>query len=222
MHLVNRGLEPQSLEEVRCKYTDRWIAHYKHRSGKRPSDSYWRSYLAQLHTEFDGLCAYCESNASGEVDHFQPKSLFPHLVYCWDNWVFSCRDCNSSKGSKWPTSGYVDPCKSCGQYLPEECFQFDTRTGHILANTKLSSGFRERAQNTIDGLGLNDLVHLKNRLGWLRLIRVLLDQSSSPIRPQLDSDFKWLIARSTNHSSITRAFLAERGDLVDQDMRLRV
>jgi uncharacterized protein (TIGR02646 family) len=82
-------------------------------SGKRVKDA-----IAGMS---DGRCAYCQSNVSssyrgkkkapGEVEHFQPKALFPSMAYAWSNYFLGCGGCNGAKHDKWPREGYVRPDK---------------------------------------------------------------------------------------------------------------
>ena len=48
-----------------------------------------------------GKCAYCETlinaSRSQQVEHFKPKSLFPSLVYDWNNYFLACGGCNGTK-----------------------------------------------------------------------------------------------------------------------------
>ena len=57
-----------------------------------------------------------------ELDHFRPKSLFPHLLMSYYNLYWSCHVCNRLKTDRWPTRqlleqgiGYVDLCASTFQ-----------------------------------------------------------------------------------------------------------
>ncbi len=86
------------------------------RGGKRDFPPLWRTkkYVKKaLRAMSDGYCAYCQSpaeNQFGDVEHFQPKSLFPTLTYEWDNYFFSCQLCNHRKSDRWPEHGsYVRP-----------------------------------------------------------------------------------------------------------------
>lgn len=98
--------------------------------GRREFPAVWRRWQAGevkvlLKAVTAGHCAYCQSHAAadqhGDVEHYQPKSLFPRLVYRWDNYFFSCTLCNGAKGNKWPDrGGYVRPDR--GQ--PERNFVF--------------------------------------------------------------------------------------------------
>ena len=138
MHWVDRGSEPPQLPGIRAVRTPAWVQFYAHGAGARPTDHDWRLFHNNLKTIFHGLCAYCELPDPGEVDHFQPKSKFPQLVYRWDNWLFSCHPCNQAKREKWPNGGYVNPCSSMAFERPERYFDFSTRTKRIKPKEGLS------------------------------------------------------------------------------------
>ena len=44
-------------------------------------------------------CAYCEDSCADEIDHIQPKDLYPELVFAWENYLFACGKCNGEKRS---------------------------------------------------------------------------------------------------------------------------
>lgn len=72
--------------------------------------SIWKKAKAQLRTESNGKCAYCDAStevvAHGDVEHFRPKSVYWWLAYCYDNYLFSCQVCNQThKGNKFPVHG---------------------------------------------------------------------------------------------------------------------
>ena len=82
---------------------------------KKPSfPSLWGSAKLRLTKMCEGKCAYCEDHITavrlGQVEHFQPKSLFPSIAYDWDNYFLACGGCNGAKSDKWPDTGaYVRP-----------------------------------------------------------------------------------------------------------------
>ena len=155
MHWVRRGPEPPGLASVRSRYTPRWVAHYRDRTGPRPGDSRWRDFHDELRRGFSGICGYCEETSRGEVDHFRPKSRFPELVYEWSNWVLACHDCNHAKGDQWPPGGYADPCARSRSARPEGFFDFDVVTGEMVPRTGLSRARRAKALRTIGSLSPN-------------------------------------------------------------------
>ena len=70
----------------------------------------WKPLLAK---EGFHQCVYCaipEPRFGGlrnfHVEHFRPKSKFPHLENEFSNLFFACAICNSFKGDDWP----ADPC----------------------------------------------------------------------------------------------------------------
>lgn len=213
MHWVDRGPAPSRLEPVRSRYTPRWVEHYRDGAEPKPSDARWRDFRNDLSEVFSGLCGYCEESCLGVVDHFRPKSKFPELVYEWSNWVFAChRGCNTEKGEKWPTGGYVDPCAKSRSGRPENLFAFDTRTGAIKPRDGLSPARRKKAIQTRGDLDLNASHHLKNRSAWTRALEQSLSDTAT-VPPEF---LAWVIDRSTQLSSIARALLVERGySLID-------
>jgi len=85
-----------------------------------------KKYLAE---DFKHRCAYCDDLDSiyggynmYQVEHFAPKGKFPKLESTYENLLYSCPYCNSSKGDDWPSDeantnvagdeGYVDPCNA--------------------------------------------------------------------------------------------------------------
>ena len=211
MHWVERGPEPGGLGHIRQAYTPRWTQFYRNGVGTKPTDSRWREFHVYLGTRFDGLCGYCECTCKGELDHFRPKSRFPESVYEWSNWIFACHDCNQAKGDKWPIEGYVDPCTELASDRPESYFTFDTKTGEALPMKDLDESRFDKAQRMIDDLRLNGRHHLKERLVWLRLVSRAMADDPSEETPDAEVVRHELASRTTPLSSITRAWLVERG-----------
>lgn len=123
------------------------------------------------------MCWYCERLCDGEVDsggkaptvdHFRPISRFPELVYEWTNWIFSCRRCNSIKDNQWPDLGYVDPCVADVTERPDRYFDYDADTGEIVPKDGLTGDARQKALQTINDLGLNELDVRFYRIDWTR------------------------------------------------------
>ena len=213
MHWVDRGDEPEGLEAIRERYTPRWVSYHRDRVGQSPNDSRWQDFSADLGKRFSGLCAYCEKSCKGEVDHFRPKSRCPDLVYEWTNWLFACHECNQAKGDKWPAQGYVDPCADTEAEHPENYFGFNIETAHIIPRSDLSAGRHDRAVKMIGALQLNAAHHLRTRLWLLDFLRdrFPVDTQVRTQVPPSDSLRRRLVSRDTMLSSLTRAWLSERG-----------
>ena len=216
MHSVDRPEEPDGLGTVRKKLTPKWVGYYRHGKGKKPGDSRWREFQPDLSRVFFDQCGYCEELCKGEVDHFRPKSRDPELVYVWSNWVLACHTCNGTKRQKWPSGGYVDPCAKTRAAQPEAYFEFDTKTGHILPKPGLSSRRRKKASQMIDDLGLNLYYHLKRRAKWLTAVEANLTRDDAA-DPDHGEFIRLVASRETELSSITRAFLKERGFPVTEE-----
>ena len=46
-------------------------------------------------------CCYCEDSCADEVEHICPKSLYPGLVFVWENYLYSCGLCNPKKNNNY-------------------------------------------------------------------------------------------------------------------------
>ena len=151
-------------------------------------------------------------HTSGEVDHFQPKSKFPHLVYTWGNWLFACHECNHSKLDQWPAAdGYVDPCAISEPHRPEHYFAFDTLTGVIKPNSTLTPLSRQKAQETIDDIGINNLHHRRNRVVWLELFSAAMPANPEGLTGRTRQILMRFASREMQLSSFIRAWLSEHG-----------
>ena len=70
----------------------------------------YTNFRAHVRRDFQQCCAYCllpELEAAGEsnfeLDHFRPKSKFPHLRRDFHNLYWSCSVCNGNKWNWWPS-----------------------------------------------------------------------------------------------------------------------
>ena len=210
MHWVDRGQEPQRLAALRARYTPKWVRYYTQKRGPKPYDMHWLEFREQLGNKFFRVCGYCEQECKAEVDHFRPKSKYPELVYKWDNWVYSCHECNSAKGDKWAGHGYVDPCAKTRSARPEEYFDFDVLTGRIIPKGELNVARHSRAMNTIRDLGLNDFARIKRRLSWIRLLsEVFGGRAGKKVKtPEFITKSS---SREEALSSLTRAYFQQKG-----------
>lgn len=79
-----------SYEEIPAKIKESAIKYYRHKDIKN----------ALFPTSYR-KCAFCEvfPEDSGhiEVEHFNPKSIYPEETFQWDNLLPACRKCNGSK-----------------------------------------------------------------------------------------------------------------------------
>lgn len=98
-------------------------------------------------------CSYCERliNHLLHVEHIQPKDPRPDLELRWDNFLLSCVNCNSPKGSnELILSDYYwsdrDNTARAFEYL---------ETGNVCVNPSLNESEQEQAQRTLELIGLD-------------------------------------------------------------------
>jgi hypothetical protein len=83
----------------------------------------YRSFKPWLRDEFLFRCVFClcrerwfpDGDSSFSVEHFQPKSDYPHLKCEYNNLLLACCACNSAKNDSLIP---IDPCQEAfGQHL---------------------------------------------------------------------------------------------------------
>lgn len=67
-----------------------------------PENTVFRVIRTELTAMCSGAlrCIYCEDSARDQVEHFQPKTLYPDVAFVWENYVYACGRCNRMKGAK--------------------------------------------------------------------------------------------------------------------------
>ena len=128
-------------------------------------------------------CAYCEDSVGDEVEHIEPKNLYPELVFAWTNYVYACGQCNGRKGDRFAVfrgneltdvtrrrgAPVVPPAVGEPAFLnprvdePLDFLHLDFGTSWLVARDDASAAGRERAAFTIRTLGLNRDVLAKAR-----------------------------------------------------------
>lgn len=44
----------------------------------------------------NACCAYCEENIGNNIEHIYPKGLYPNKTFVWQNFLWSCNQCNGT------------------------------------------------------------------------------------------------------------------------------
>lgn len=105
-------------------------------------------------------CSYCERVISTNlaVEHIEPKKgpyAKPHLENSWENFLLSCVNCNSKKGSKRIQFNKL--------YFPDRDNTFHAleyrHNGEVHPSATLSHAQKIIAQETIDLVGLNEPIN---------------------------------------------------------------
>lgn len=122
-------------------------------NGKKVEFSEYKEALGELIGRLGQYCSYCESKIpSGlAIEHRIPKSVDQSKERDWDNFLLSCINCNSSKGSTpvirenhaWPDQ--------INTYLSLQYHQ----SGKVIPNPERPEDEQKKAQNLIDLLALN-------------------------------------------------------------------
>jgi len=121
------------------------------KSGDLPD--YWRKCLTDLHSRYDGICAYLcvyieRVTGGATVDHFIAKSPRPDLAYEWSNYRLACSIMNSRKRDY---SKVMDPFT-----IHDGWFRLELVSGSIYPSPDLEGRQQEQVAYTIERLGLDD------------------------------------------------------------------
>ncbi len=90
LRCIDRGTEPTKVARYAQQYTQGWIDYFQNRTDKQPSDFLWVAFRSKLGSRSNHICWYCEQQCYSDaesgrraptVDHFRPRSHFPHLTY---------------------------------------------------------------------------------------------------------------------------------------------
>ena len=130
----------------------------------------YESYREWLRDEFSFRCAYCLNREQWgmvrglwDIDHFIPQSQSAEDIYNYDNLIYACRSCNSSKYK------YLlpDPCR----YAFGKCIQVED-TGEMI-------GLNEQGKQLIGLLTLNRPQYVSFRGTFIETLQVLSINASA-------------------------------------------
>jgi hypothetical protein len=120
---------------------------------KTAVEPYWRQCLDEMHSGYDGCCAYLavffeRVTGGGSVDHFIAKSQRADLAYEWSNYRLACSRMNSRKRDY---DDVLDPFE-----IETGWFCLEPISGRIYPSPDLSDDLRAQVEATIERLGLDD------------------------------------------------------------------
>ncbi|MDR0610824.1 MAG: hypothetical protein LBG58_11990 [Planctomycetaceae bacterium] len=118
---------------------------------------YWRKITPVFYDSYQGLCAYtgmwfARSNRIGEhcsIDHFRPKSIYPHLAYEWNNYRLTTQRINGYKDND---DNIVDPFLVQNGWIVLDFPSCLVKAGHNISDPKMN----QQIEHTINHLKLND------------------------------------------------------------------
>jgi hypothetical protein len=114
---------------------------------------HWRQCALQLWKAYRGVCAYSclyipRGTGGVSVDHMLPKSKQRNLAYEWSNYRLACVRMNARKND---LEDVLDPFE-----VRDGWFALELSTLNVVPGAGLTEELRQRVQETIDRLKLND------------------------------------------------------------------
>jgi len=151
---VTRRPKPNVFDERVRKPGKKYLKQNPHPSSAQfKTHAYWTRIEQELRGAYGGICAYmgnyvfpCTGNQN--VEHFKPKSKYPHLSYDWNNYRFVCSRLNGGKGDY---TDVVDPFT-----LTDGWFILEFSTLMVKPCPNLTPAQRKKVDATISRLQLND------------------------------------------------------------------
>jgi uncharacterized protein (TIGR02646 family) len=155
----------------------------------------YRDAFPYLASRLGTYCSYCERRLQTmlHVEHIQPKSLpaYEHLEGRWDNFLLSCVNCNSPKGT---TDVIINDYLLPDRDNTSAAFIYH-ENGHIDVSQSLGPAIQAKAHATLRLVGLNrtsanarssnELLVALDRISqrrevWLQAVKAKEDISSDP------------------------------------------
>ena len=205
-----RSAAPSRLETLKGTHTPAWVRHYPKKVGPKPSDEHWKKFSHDIARDFSDVCCYCEVYCKTTVDHFAPKSESPELVYEWLNLVNCCGPCNQAKGTFSFDLNISHPSVPGDRYSPENIYEYDLLTGHIMVKKSLPPAQFRLATKFLSKLKINAPHHLKTRMDRLKLLRLELtaaNESTNNRAIESQAFLESLTLSSAPLNSLTAALL---------------
>ncbi|MCL2640638.1 MAG: TIGR02646 family protein [Phycisphaerales bacterium] len=172
MRKFNRAAEPAICTTHSEKWNNQWVA--LRNTNPNASFQWYRvenksaheHMLPTLYDQSQGHCCFCDAFpvrgvSNDTIEHFRPKSQFPHLAYTWINLYYCCDACQSAKHEQWDDQLlHAD----ADDYQFSRYFEFDFTTGSIKPNSLANEADQKRAAVTITLYGLDSQARRRNRL----------------------------------------------------------
>ena len=171
MRKFNRAAEPAVCTTHSAKWNDQWVELRK----TNPNASFnWYQVegktardhmLPTLYAQSQGHCCFCDAFpvagvSNQTIEHFRPKSQFPHLAYSWTNLYYCCDACQNAKLEQWEEQLLHADAED---YQFSRYFEFDFTTGAIRPNMLANEADQQRAAITIRLYGLDSPDRRRNR-----------------------------------------------------------
>ncbi len=208
---LQRLPQPDNFSQ-RAQDWERRFSAERARNPKLTISKFWAAVRQEIRPDaeilfrnFHGKCAFCESKmahvSSPHIEHFWPKSKFPHKTFAWRNWLLSCGRCNEAKWSHMPFCGPI-PCLI--HPIIEDPQKHIGFVGPIVVEKT------ERGKQTIELVGLKRLDLEEERARWLDQICQLLLLATIPtFHREARTLLIWAMQPEAPYSAMTQAYLLE-------------
>lgn len=112
--------------------------------------NYWSRAMKHIQAAYSDACAYTTRNLTGDgsIDHFLPRTAYPHLAYDWENYRLARPKVNQFKGN---TATVMDPFK-----IKTGWFVLNMPSCLVQPGKGLNVELTEKISSTINVLRLND------------------------------------------------------------------
>ena len=142
---VRPAAEPHDFDRRCRRRGSAWLA--EHPGPVRP-EPFWREFVGELAEGFEHRCGYSAIMIqNGTVDHFLSWKRNPSLAYEWSNFRYVDGRINSKK--QLADDDVLDPFE-----VDDDWFEIILPSLQLRLTDRVPRGLRERAQYTIDRLGL--------------------------------------------------------------------
>ncbi|MCC6556822.1 MAG: hypothetical protein IT372_28025 [Polyangiaceae bacterium] len=189
------------------------------RARKAEAERLWKQERTKPFDEIDAalrdmapgheLCMYCEYSKGTDIDHFWPKERYPGRAFWWENYLWSCGECNSHfKRSQFPRDERGAPLLiHPAEEDPREHLALSVTTGKLV-------GLTQKGSETIRVLGFERRGNLdRERHAAWRGVQALILQYAACCRAG-DSDLALYLQRCICRHPLAGALLTLR-DLLD-------
>ena len=248
IRLSDAGLDQEATEalaryqrevDAAGTYPDRVVAAKESFARRnRPSNRTFRTVRNALTVMCSGAqrCVYCEDSVGDEVEHIEPKDLYPCKVFVWTNYVYACGRCNGSKGSRFsvvdghrlvdvtrrPGARVVPPLAGLPAFLnprvddPLDYLHLDFETFWLVARDDGGTLGRKRAEFTIETLKLNRDVLIAARTTAYFAYRTALFEYVARKPGAVEDDLAALVAhiRTMPHPTVWTEMKRQHGSII--------
>ncbi|ART83794.1 HNH endonuclease [Oceanisphaera profunda] len=185
---LERANEPEILIDNKAKWTSDLLTAVRDNGGykkipakdKEKLITYYRHQAIKdsLFPSSENKCAFCECKPSEggniEVEHFEPKSIYPDKTFEWTNFLPCCRRCNGDKSDH---DTVVEPILNPYDENPSNVFFYEDIQMKVQDCDLKSKGLK-----TIEVCGLNSLRLWKPRAALLINLRIFSSSIEDAIK----------------------------------------